>query len=404
MPPESLSLTPEQRSLTRRYFAYKALTNFWFLSSVWLYFYRLYITDQQIGILDGMAFAIGLLAEVPSGALADRFGRDKMVKIGQLLAGSGFLIQAFGSSFVPFFVGQAIVMVGVSFVSGADEALFFKAFNFERTSTEWRKLLTRGSQIALFVSLAANIGGGFLHTIDPRIPWILTGIAFLASIIAIWSIADPRPLRNSTGFWEELREYLTSTKTGFLHFMSPKLLIYVPIILTVQGLFYTAGWGVLRIMLLDRFHFDPFLGSVAIGTSSLITIGALGLLHRHAESMSESRMFILVSLMSIAGLLLSVADIGMWGYVVILMLYAGEHTLYPYMSEVLNKHAEEKDRATVLSVASFLRTLPYVILAPVIGYLNTHDNLEYFLIVWSVLILASLLLYRKYSLPRPRTA
>ena len=84
---------------------YRMFTNLWFVGAVWLYFYRLFITDQQVGILDGMAFAIGLLAEVPSGALADKFGRDKMVKLGQILAGSGLLLQASGSSFSVFFIG-----------------------------------------------------------------------------------------------------------------------------------------------------------------------------------------------------------------------------------------------------------------------------------------------------------
>ena len=99
--------------------------------------------------MDGMAFAIGLLAEVPSGALADKFGRDKIVRLGQILAGVGLLIQITGSSFALFFAGQAVVMIGLSLVSGADEALFFERLNFERTSVEWRKLVTRGSQFAL---------------------------------------------------------------------------------------------------------------------------------------------------------------------------------------------------------------------------------------------------------------
>lgn len=386
-------VTGNQQWLSRRYLAYELLTNLWFVGAVWLYFYRLFITDQQVGILDGAAFAIGLIAEVPSGALADRFGRDKMVKIGQVLAGGGFLIQAFGSDFVPFFVGQAILMIGVSFVSGADEALFFGKLNFDRTSVNWRKLVTRGSQVALVGTLFATVAGGWLHIINPRIPWILTGVAFISSVLVIWSIKDTRPEKEKQKLSIEIREYLASIKSGFAQFRTPKLWLYVPIILTVQGLFYTVGWGLLRLVLLDRFHFDPFWGSVVIATSSLITVGILALMHKYAESMSERRVFTLISLGAAVSLLLSLADIGAWGYFVIFSLYAGEHVLYPFMSEVLNNRAPEDQRATVLSVASFLRTLPYVVLAPIIGYLNTHDDLEYFLVGWALLIGTAILLY-----------
>lgn len=81
------------------------------------------------------------------------------------------------------------------------------------------------------------------------------------------------------------------------------------------------------------------------------------------------------------------------GGVVILILYVGEHVLYPFMSEILNKHAPEEQRATILSVASFMRMIPYVVLAPIIGYLNTYNQLEYFLISWSALIILSIFLY-----------
>ncbi|MDR0957492.1 MAG: hypothetical protein LBM09_02880 [Candidatus Nomurabacteria bacterium] len=45
------------------------------------------------------------------------------------------------------------------------------------------------------------------------------------------------------------------------------------------------------------------------------------------------------------------------------------------MSEIVNREATEKNRSTVLSVASFLKVLPYVAIAPIIGALNTSDNL-----------------------------
>ena len=386
-------MTDNQRWLSRKYITYRMFTSMWFVGAVWLYFYRLFITDQQVGILDGMAFAIGLLAEVPSGVLADKFGRDKMARLGQILAGGGLLLQAAGSGFLPFFVGQAIMMIGVSFVSGADEALFYKKLDFERTSVNWRKLVTRGSQFALIGSLVATVAGGLLHTINPRIPWVLNGIAFIIAALIIWPIKDTRTESTRKKLSVEVKDYLNNIKEGFLQFRLPKLWLYVPIIVTVQGLFYTAGWGLLRLVLLDRFRFSPFWGSIVVASSILITVWVLDMMHKHAEKLSEKRVIAFISLGAVASLLLSLADIGIWGYIVILTLYTGEHVLYPFMSEVLNIHAPEKQRATVLSVGAFLRMLPYVGLAPIIGYLNTQKHLEYFLVSWAVLICVAVLVY-----------
>lgn len=386
-------MTPEQAWLSKKYLLYQFFSNLWFLSAVWLYFYRIFITDQQVGLLDGMAFAIGLIAEVPSGALADKFGRHNMVRLGQILAGTGLLIQAFGSSFVPFFVGQAIMMIGVAFVSGADEALIFDRLKFSRNSANWRKLMTRAGQVALVGTLVATLAGGWLHTINPRIPWILTGISFILSAFLIWSVTDNRPRASRKRFVAEIGDYIRDIKTGFAAFRLPKLWIYVPIIITVQGLFYTTGYGLLRLVLLDRFEFSPLWGAVAVTASSLITIGLLSLMHKHADSISEKKALTFVAISAAAGLLLSLADIGMWGYLVILVLYAGEHLLHPFMSEIINYHTSEKQRATILSVASFLRTLPYVVLGPIIGYLSTNGKLHYFLVVWAGLIFVAVLVY-----------
>ncbi|MCW1949089.1 MAG: MFS transporter [Candidatus Shapirobacteria bacterium] len=384
-----------QRYLSRKYLLYKLLTNLFFTSAVWLYFYRIFITDQQVGILDGLAFAIGLIAEIPSGALADSFGRDKMVKLGQFLAGGGFLIQAFGSGYVQFFIGQVILVTGVSFVSGADEALFFEKLNFDKKSSNWRKLMTRGSQVVLIAILISTIVGGWLHTIDPRIPWILNGLTLIASALLIWTIKDTRIKNNKGKISTELREYFINIKFGFGQFRSQKLWFYVPIILTVQGLFYTVDWGLLRLVLLDRFYFSPFMGSVVIALSSLITVGILTLIHKNAEKMSEKRTITLISFAVALSLLLSMANIGMWGFLVIFVIYAGEHTFYPFISEVINNQTEENQRATVLSIASFLQSLPYVMLAPIIGYLNTENKLEYFLLFWAILICLAVFIYLK---------
>ena len=69
--------------------------------------------------------------------------------------------------------------------------------------------------------------------------------------------------------------------------------------------------------------------------------------------------------------------------------------IQPFMSETLNSGAPESQRATVLSVASFLHILPYIALAPLIGFLNSRGQLEYFLVGWAGLICVATLIYLK---------
>lgn len=379
-------------NLTRRFLAYKFFTNLWFVSAVWLYFYRLFVTDQQVGILDSAAFALGLLAEIPSGALADRFGRSKLVKVGQCLVGIGLLIQVFGASFLAFFIGQSFFMIGVSFASGADEALFFEKFNFDRASKDWRNLLTLGSQTALVATLLATIIGGWLHGINPQWPWILTGLSFFISVAIIWPIQDSST-HQKTDFSSEVISHLKSIKDGILQFAKPELWLYIPIIITVQALFYACGYGMLKLVLLDRFHFDPFMGSIAVAICALITIGVLSIVKRFSEKLNGNHAIITISMGSVFCLLLSIPDISHWGFIVILGLYAGERILYPFISEAINLHAPNQYRATTLSVASFLRAIPYVFLGPIIGTLNTQHHLEYFLSGWAILIVMAILYF-----------
>lgn len=388
-----MSLTARQKWLTKRFLVYKFLTSMWFISAVWLYFYRLHVTDSQVGILDGIAFTIGLIAEVPSGAMADKFGRAKMVKIGQLLVGSGFLIQAVGSSFLYFLVGQSVLMIGAAFVSGADEALFFDELKFNKSSKEWRTLIARGSQVGLVASTTATIIGGLLHTINPIIPWLLTSLAFLFSVIFIWPIHESKKVATQKEALTEFKEYLSSIKSGFLAFGTKKLFLYVPLIITLQGLFYTSSMGLLRLVLLDRFTFTPFNGAIAVSVSSLLTIAFLALMNKYADKLSEKRVLTGISVIAGSALLFSIANIGIWGFLVILALYAGNYMLEPFMSEIINYRTAPGQRATALSVSSFLRTLPYIALAPIIGYLNTNDKLEYFLFSWAVLIGLALSFY-----------
>ncbi|MDR1196923.1 MAG: MFS transporter [Candidatus Nomurabacteria bacterium] len=366
--------------------------NLWFVGAIWLYFYRIFMTDGQVGSLDAIAFFIGLLVEVPSGALADRFGRARIAKIGVVMTAIGIAAQAIGGFWI-ILAFQIGVTAGSSLISGADEALFYEKLKFKENSHKWRNLMTRAGQVALIATLSANVLGGLIYDFSPTLTWLLTGLAFLSAAVVIWSIKDEPIKRVKQTITKSIKGYFADISTGFREFIKPKFRLYIPLIITVQGLFYACGWGLLRLVLISRFDFTPFLGSIVIASCGIISIFALHLLHKNSEKLHEKRVLTLITFAAIFGLILSVFNIGWWGYIVILLFYVGEHVTYPFLSEIFNKQAKPEQRSTILSIASFLKILPYVALAPIIGFLNEHGSLEIFLIAWAVLSAAAWIYY-----------
>ena len=69
--------------------------------------------------------AVGLLAEVPSGALADRFGRRTALVAAGVLQAAGYVVWLGWPGFTGFAVGFAIWGLGGALRSGAQEALLY---------------------------------------------------------------------------------------------------------------------------------------------------------------------------------------------------------------------------------------------------------------------------------------
>jgi MFS family permease len=381
-----------QISLETRYILYRVFTNVTFFSVVWLYFYRIYIDDGQIGLLDGIAFFIGLLFEIPSGAFSDAIGRKKIVKLGQFLVVIGILIQVVFPEFWTFVIGQSILVVGLSFASGSDDALFYSALRYNPESTNWKKLVTRASKWTLAASLFATITWAYLHTIDPTYPWYLTALLTSFSLFILSGVVDTGSYVNSHLF-RTIKNIYNSTLSGIRNFHHKGILVYIPIILWFQALYYAYWYWILRIILLERFHFSPFLWSIAMGSIILVSIWFLHRLEKNMEHIVEKQIFYSLWIITIFSLILAIWDIGYWWWITLLILYVGQRIIHPFVSDGLNKHAPEKERATILSVGSFLKSIPYVLLAPITGYLNNNGSLEYFLFLWSIVIVLSLFIY-----------
>lgn len=377
-------------NIEQRYIFYRIFRNTWFVGAVWLLYYRIFMTDQSVGILDAISFSLGLLAEIPSGALADHFGRKRLTIIGIVLAALGFVVQGVANGYALILIGQTIVTMGWAFSSGADDALFYDEYKKQKYKKTWKSIANKASQAGLAATLITYLIGGYLYNLSPRLPFI-AAILSLLSIVALIGIEEQKSPKKDEG--KAIKQYLVDLKDGVKQFGKTELRVFLPIIIVIEGLFYSFGYGLLRPILLTRFNFDASGGAWVLFWCGVLTLIVQRLQLKYIDSIQERYSIASIILLSALALSVGVFNLGSIGFLVILVLYAGEYILQPLMSHSINEHIDSRHRATALSAGSFLKSMTYVVSAPLIGALNTRGLLSYYLFAMSVIFVIVALVF-----------
>ncbi|WP_241089569.1 MFS transporter [Pseudomonas viridiflava] len=143
-----------------------------------LYLLQLGVTQGEIGVLQSFLFFSSVALEIPSGLIADRYGRRLSLIIGFLglsLSGIGFLIF---TSFIPFAIIFCLFGASIAMGSGSDRALLYDNLLAEHRAEEFPKVLSRARAIgAVSLGLSMILGG----ILQDSWSWNSVYIAFVAS-------------------------------------------------------------------------------------------------------------------------------------------------------------------------------------------------------------------------------
>ena len=121
-----------------------------------------YLTDYrdlslpQGGIMEAFFWGVKLIAEVPTGAFADRFGRRLTFIVGTIIEGSGILIFALAGNFPLLLLSYVLWSLGFAFRSGNDGAYIYDALAAEGREAEFAQ---RSGRFGAAVNVAFTLGG-----------------------------------------------------------------------------------------------------------------------------------------------------------------------------------------------------------------------------------------------------
>ena len=182
--------SPPDRTILK-YYGYLA-TKASFETPVWvLFLLSRDISYTGVSVLQATLALVVLIAEVPSGVIADRFGRRNSILICVFLRSIAWIGVAFAWSFTTFFVLFAAYAVGNAFRSGTEDAWLYDVLAERTDEDEFAHVRGRGRSIKLIITAITNVVGGWLATIDLTYPWLATGAAMAVGLVFVWSFPEP---------------------------------------------------------------------------------------------------------------------------------------------------------------------------------------------------------------------
>jgi DHA1 family quinolone resistance protein-like MFS transporter len=148
-----------------------------------LYFRYYHMTLFEIALLASVFEGTVLLAEIPTGLLADRFGRRLSVGIGFGLYAVSGLVFITNRNLAGFLIAEVLFGLAEAFISGAAEALAVDSIPEGQKESMLRTMYTWRTRIRIAVTSGFMIVAGYLFALNISItfyPVLIGGLAGLA--------------------------------------------------------------------------------------------------------------------------------------------------------------------------------------------------------------------------------
>ncbi|WP_433043899.1 MFS transporter [Dactylosporangium sp. CS-033363] len=153
--------------------------------------YALLFTDTglsggEISLLFAIWSTVGIVAEVPTGALADRFSRRANLVAAGLLQAAGFALWTALPSFWVFAAGFVLWGLGGALASGALEALLYDGLLAAGHESRYVRVSGQITAAGLIAQIPAAVAAAVLFPLGgyPLVGWVSVAICLTAALLA----------------------------------------------------------------------------------------------------------------------------------------------------------------------------------------------------------------------------
>lgn len=324
---------------------------------------------HDVFILKSVYSVAAVTLEIPSGYLADVWGRKKCLVSGCILFFIGYLVYSFTSSFTAFLGAELLLGIGQTLVNGADSALLYDTTVHYKRENEYLKYEGRITMIGNFAEAFAGIFGGLLAVYSLRFPFYAQACVAFIGIPAAFSLQE----FNTKGKVQSpVAEIIRIIKYSL--FTNRQLCCNIMYSGIIGAATLTMAWFVQPVLMYLE---TPTSWFGVIWTVLNLIVGVAALYSdkiEHRLGMNKMNLLILVC---IAGGYLALAyNLTYCGLAILALFYIVRGFATPVLKGYINQLTFSDMRATVLSIRNFVIRLMFAGAAPFVGWLNDMYSLK----------------------------
>ena len=369
----------------------------WFMVAmpiIVLFFQEHGLSLTQVMFLQAIYSLSVAVFEIPSGYIADLFGRKNTIIISTIFSFIGYVIFSFYGGFFAFAIAEVLIGIGGSLMSGSDSAILYDTLLETGNTEAYTRIEGKNYAIGNFSEATAGVLGGFLAVGSIYLPiYVQTAILFLSIPIAL-SLVETT-LHKENRLDKSFKSIFKVLKFAMIDNKKLKWLIV-----------YSSAMGVATLSV--AWFAQPFFKQVNVPLAYFgilwaglnFSAGFTSLnSHKFNQNKEKGKMLFYLALAMIGALLFVGFNMTLFGLFFILSIYLLRGIVTPILRHAINENTTSNKRATVLSIRSFIIRISFAIFAPILGFLADDYSLSISFYVLAILvgffsILSALQLYK----------
>jgi MFS family permease len=355
-------------------------------SAIWvLYLAYKGMSLTQIGIIESIFHITSLLFELPTGAIADIYGKKFAVIAGRIVSIASCILMITSNSFFGFSIAFVLSAASMNLNSGSGEALLYDSLKELGEEDNYKKIYGNLSFAMCIAQAAAVLIGGILADIRFLYAYVFGTVIQIFALFSALGFTEPPSDKDEQKGNPIVSQIVTSVNVLKVR----KMVFYIILFSSLVGSLQTTVF----------FYSQKYFEDMSYSKTAIALICAAGSL---LEAVFSKYAYRFERILKLKGTLISTAALNLFALVglafmknlsiVFFILTSVTGGLsYTIFSDYINSRIPSEYRATILSFDSFCFSIFMICIFPIFGLMADKIGMSITFAIMAILYIPSMI-------------